>query len=168
MVGLMVIFIAKVIEVSLTTLRLVFVSKGERLYASSIGLVEIFIWLQVASVVLNDINEHPSKMVMYGLGFAVGNYIGLIIEEWIGLGYSNIEIIASQQNGKDISMKLRDLGYAVTTLNGQGRDDNKLIMTIYVKRKNQNKVLKHIKQTNLDCVITITETQKTYGGFGLK
>lgn len=168
MFGLLIIFLAKVVEVSLTTLRMVFVSKGERLYASSVGLVEIIIWLQVASVVLTDINEHPMKMVMYAVGFSVGNYVGLIIEEWIGLGYSEVRVISNPVDSGVMANALRDSGYAVTTTNAEGRDGYQIVSSVYIKRKEQQSVIQLINDLELDTVITVSETQKVYGGFGLK
>lgn len=168
MLGLIVIFIAKVIEVSLTTLRMVFLSKGEKIYASSIGLVEIIIWLQVASVVLQDINEHPAKMVMYALGFSVGSYVGLLIEERIGLGYSNVQVITSKYEGVELAEALRELGHAVTTINGKGRDSERLILSTYVKRKKQDEIINCVKRLNINGVVTVSETQKIDGGYGIK
>lgn len=168
MIGLILIFIAKVAEVSLTTLRLVFINKGEKLLASTIGFVEVMIWLKVASVVLENINEHPSKMFIYAFGFAFGNYLGLLIEDKLGLGYSNIQIITDFENGKRLTEQIRFLGKAVTVTQAEGRDSHKLILSTYVKRKNKDLILNLIKQLNINGIVTVTEVQKIYGGFGIK
>lgn len=114
MIELIMILLAKIIEVSFTTLRMVFISKGEKILASIIGFVEVTIWLKVASVVLVNINEYPAKMFVYALGFAIGNYIGLAIEDKLGLGYSKIQIITDIDNGEDLANSIRELGRAVT------------------------------------------------------
>lgn len=167
MVELILIFVAKVIEVSLTTLRTVFISRGEKLYASSIGFVEIVIWLIVASAVLTDINEHPAKMIIYALGFTAGSYVGLMIEESLGLGYSNVQIITTVEDGKVMADALRDLGHAVTILQGEGRDNKRVVLSTYVKRKKKDALLNAVEELEIKGVVTVSETQKVYGGFGI-
>lgn len=167
MVELILIFVAKVIEVSLTTLRTVFISRGEKLYASSIGFVEIVIWLVVASAVLTDINEHPAKMIIYALGFTAGSYVGLMIEESLGLGYSNVQIITTVEDGKVMADALRDLGHAVTVLQGEGRDSKRVVLSTYVKRKKKDALLNAVEELEIKGVVTVSETQKVYGGFGI-
>ena len=75
------IFSAKIIEVSLTTVRTVLITRGEKFYASLIGFVEVLIWLYVISSVIIGIDKEPLKMVTYALGFACGNYIGCIFKK---------------------------------------------------------------------------------------
>lgn len=164
----MTILVAKIAEVSLTTLRMVFVGRGEKHYASVIGFVEVIIWLNVASVVLVNINENPAKMVTYALGFALGSFVGLTIEEKIGLGYANIQIITDQVNGLSLATSIRELGRAVTVLEGEGKDSKNLILTTFVKRKDRDTILSMLKAKEVNGLITVTETQKIYGGFGIK
>lgn len=168
MLELLIILLAKMTEVTLTTLRTVFISKGEKTLASSIGFVEVTIWLKVASVVLVNINDYPAKMFVYALGFAIGSYIGLTIEDKLGLGHSQIQIIVDEDEGENLANSIRNLGRAVTVVKGDGKNSNKLILLTYVKRKNKEKVLSEIKDTDIDVFVTVSETQKVYGGFGVK
>lgn len=167
MIELIMILLAKIIEVSLTTLRMVFISKGEKILASIIGFVEVTIWLKVASVVLVNINEYPAKMFVYALGFAIGNYIGLAIEDKLGLGYSKIQIITDIDNGEDLANSIRELGRAVTIIKGEGRDTKKAVLTTYVRRKDKDDLLEKIDANKVG-IVTVSETQKIYGGFGIK
>lgn len=168
MFELILIFVAKVIEVSLTTLRTVFISRGEKLYASGLAFVEIIIWLVVASAVLNDITENPARMVVYALGFTAGSYVGLLIEEKLGLGYSNVQVITNVEDGKVMASSLRELGNAVTTIDGHGRDSRRVILSTYVKRKKKDELLQRVEDLEIQGVVTVSETQKIYGGFGIK
>lgn len=168
MIELIFIFIAKVIEVSLTTLRMVFINRGEKLYASTIGFVEVIIWLKVASVVLVGINDYPARMLVYALGFSCGSFVGLKIEEKIGLGYSNVQIITNEEDGAPLAASIREMGRAVTIIQGEGRDSNRVILSTYVKRKDKDKILSKVKEMKTQGVVTVSETQKVYGGFGIK
>lgn len=168
MLELIAIFSAKVAEVSLNTLRLMFLSKGEKIYAAIIGFVEVLIWLKVASVVIVGINEYPTRMVAYALGYSIGIIVGMKIEEKIGLGYSNLQIITNEIDGDILADEIRKLGKAVTVIKGEGRDSEKVILSTYVKRKNKNQVLDKVRELKTQGVVTVSETQKVYGGFGIK
>lgn len=168
MIGLLIIFIAKVVEVSLTTMRMLYINKGAKVQASTIGFVEVLIWLKIASVVLVGIEENPAKMIIYALGFAAGSYVGLLIEERIGLGYSRLEIITNEKDGDRLAKEIRKLGKAVTITKGNGRDGEKTVLSAFVKRKTKGVILNKAEQMNIKGVITVSEIQKVYGGFGLK
>lgn len=168
MLGLILIFIAKAIEVSLTTLRMLYLNKGAKIQASTIGFIEVLIWIKVAAVVLDGIDENPTQMFIYALGFAAGSYVGMMIEDRIGLGYSNLEIVTDVESGDFLADEIRDLGKAVTEINAKGRDGRRVILSIYVRRKNKDKVLSLIREMNINGVVTVSEVQKAYGGFGLK
>ena len=75
-----IIFCAKIIEVSISTIRVVFIGKGERVKGAILGFVEIMIWLVVVSSVLNNITEDPYKMFIYAAAFSLGNFLGVTIE----------------------------------------------------------------------------------------
>ena len=72
----LVIFLGKIVEVSLGTLRIVLINRGERLIGSLIALIEISLWLIIAGNVLTNYQSDPLKMVAYALAYAMGNYVG--------------------------------------------------------------------------------------------
>ena len=80
-----VIFFGRIIDVALGTLRIIFVSKGEKNKAPLIGFVEVFIWVVVISQILARANDIVAY-VSYAAGYAAGNYIGLILENRIAYG----------------------------------------------------------------------------------
>ncbi|PKM70762.1 MAG: hypothetical protein CVU93_00425, partial [Firmicutes bacterium HGW-Firmicutes-18] len=75
-----IIFFAKIIEVSMSTIRIMFVAKGERGKAAIIAFFEIFIWIIIVSSVLTGLNEDPIRALVYCAAFAIGNYMGVFIE----------------------------------------------------------------------------------------
>ena len=101
------IFFAKIIEVSIGTLRNILVVKGYRKVAVILALVEIMIWVFVASQVITGLAEKPYKGIAYGLGFAAGVYVGSILEEKLAFGKILIQVITSEESGQIITQALR-------------------------------------------------------------
>ena len=165
---ILIIFLAKIVEVTLSTLRTVLVTKGEKIYVAIIGFIEVSIWLKVVSVVLTGISESPAKMLAYALGYACGSLVGLTLEEKIGLGYSTIQIIANKDQGNVLAKLLRDEGKAVTILEGEGMDSKKSVLLTHIKRKDKELIMKKIEDLNIQAVVTISEIKKIYGGYGIR
>lgn len=162
-----VILIAKIIEVSLATVRTVLITKGERNVGAIIGLFEITIWMVLASSVLTGLMQDPLKAVFYALGFALGNFFGSLLEEKIGLGLSEIIAIVKQEDGEELAEHLRDENYAVTVVNGDGRHESRHILFLFTQRKKVREAVRLIKSRQPDAVITVSDTKPLYGGYGL-
>jgi len=103
-----IIFIAKIIEVTIGVLRMVLITKGERKLATVIAFFEIVIWLLVVSTVLVDITEDPFKVLAYAAGFAFGQMFGSLLEDKIALGNIRVEIIADEDIGIKLANHLRE------------------------------------------------------------
>ncbi|WMJ82153.1 DUF5698 domain-containing protein [Clostridium sp. MB40-C1] len=162
------IFFAKILEVSLTTIRTVFITRGEKLLAAVIGFFEVSIWLYVIGRVLSGIQEDPKKMVIYALGFACGNYIGCIIEDKLALGILTMNVIVGEKDSIELSRVLREQSIGVTIVEGEGIHSKRKILIIHAKRKRKNDIIKIIENTNISAVISINDTKTVYGGYGIK
>ena len=104
----LVIFLAKVIEVALSTLRIVFISKGERNIGVLMSVFEITIWVILAGTVVVGITEDIYKMIAYIAGFGMGCYVGSWLEEKIALGVTNLNMIADENVSKKIIAILKE------------------------------------------------------------
>ena len=162
------IFFAKILEVSLMTVRTVLITRGEKLWGSIIGFVEVVIWVYLVGNIITNVTDDPIKVIVYSLGFATGNYVGLMIEEKLALGLINFSIIASKENGHAIAKLLRDNRIGVTTVGGNGLKEEKEILMVYIKRKRKAEVMKILNESNINCVVSISDTNVVYGGYGLK
>lgn len=158
---------AKIIEVSLGTVRIVLITKGERLVGAVIGFFEILLWVFVASSVIKDISTDPFKGVIYALGFAIGNYVGSWIEEKIGIGLSEVQVIVKEEHGNDLAEMLRIENYAVTLIRGEGKTCDRYILLMFIPRKKVPEVIKQIRKVQENAVITVSETKPIYGGYGI-
>lgn len=161
------ILIAKIIEVSLSTVRIVLITKGERGIGAVIGFFEVLLWVFVASNVIKDIATDPFKGVIYALGFAIGNYVGSFIEEKIGLGLSELQIIVKEEHGHELAEELREENLAVTLIRGEGKNYDRYILLMFVPRKRVPTVIKKIRSIQENAVITVSETKPIYGGYGI-
>ncbi|MEA3422498.1 MAG: DUF5698 domain-containing protein [Bacillota bacterium] len=116
MVMYLVVFFAKIIEVSLMTIRVVLITRGERLIGAIIGFFEVVIWIIIMGNVLSDISSDPLKLVAYAGGFAAGNYVGSWIEEKLGIGMAEVQAIVLKEHGKGLAEVIREQNFAVTVV----------------------------------------------------
>ena len=161
-----IIFCAKIIEVSISTVRLVFINKGERVKGAILGFAEIMIWLIVVSSVLNNISEDPMKMFVYAAAFSLGNYVGVTIESKIAVGLASIQVVVGQKSGEVLADALREQGYGVTIIDGKGKSESiKNLLFIQLKRKKIPEAVKLIKQHNPEAYITVNDIKSMMGGY---
>ena len=161
-----IIFCAKIVEVSISTIRLVYINKGERIKGAVLGFVEIMIWLIVVSSVLNNITEDPIKIFVYAIAFSLGNYVGVTIESKIAVGLASIQVVVSEETGEVLAEILRDKSYGVTIIDGRGRGNSKKsLLFIQLKRKKIPEAVKAIKQTAPDAYITVNDIKSMLGGY---
>jgi uncharacterized protein YebE (UPF0316 family) len=160
------ILVAKIIEVSMATVRIVLITKGERLIGAIIGVVEVAIWIFLAGTVITNISEDPLKAVFYAIGFGIGNYLGSLIEEKLGIGTAEVQAIVLEEHGQELADLIRNQGYAVTVVDGQGMNHKRNILFTFISRKKVHSLVKLIQASQENVVITISESKPVYGGFG--
>lgn len=149
------IFLARVSDVTIGTLRIVFVSKGFKFLAPILGFFEIFIWLIAMSKIFQNL-DNWFYYVAYALGFATGNYVGLKIEERMALGYVNLRIITAL-SGEMLIKSLAKAGYGVTHIDAQGSQGDVNVIFCIVKRKCIDNITSLIKEHNPNAFYTIED-----------
>lgn len=112
--------------------------------------------------------DDPYKAIFYALGFAIGNYSGSLLEEKLGIGLSQVQIIVKADHGVSLAEKLREEGFAVTLVLGEGKNFERYILFMYVKRKRVNLLLDIVKDKQENAVITVMDTKPIYGGHGIR
>ena len=162
--GYLVIFMARVIDVSLSTFRTLMVVQGRRLPAAIIGFFEISIYVTALSKVVNDLGD-PFKLLSYALGFACGNYIGITIENKIALGNLSVQIILKTSDNKELKQLLREAGFGVTVLVGQGIDGTREILNLVINRKDLNSLRKIISEYDEKAFMTVNNINPISGGY---
>jgi len=158
------IFFAKIIEVSVGTLRSILVVKGYRKIAVLLALVEITIWVFVASRVITGLTESPYKGIAYALGFAAGVYCGSILEEKLAFGQILLQVITSKEKGEIICTNLRVKGLGVTTMDAEGKDEQRKVVMIYTNRRGSNDISKDILTIDPNAMIVKNDISSLTGG----
>lgn len=158
------IFFAKIIEVSIGTLRNILVVKGYRKVAVILALVEIMIWVFVASQVITGLAEKPYKGIAYGFGFAAGVYVGSILEEKLAFGKILIQVITSEESGQIITQALREKGLGVTTMKAQGKEEKRQVLMIYANRRGSKDISKDILAIDPTAMIVQNDISSMTGG----
>jgi uncharacterized protein YebE (UPF0316 family) len=162
----LIIFFAKIIEVTLMTLRVVYINKGEKVIGSMIAFFEVFIWIIVVSSVLTNITEDPMKILVYCSAFALGNYLGVIIEGKLAVGLSSLQAIVPDEDGEKIANLLRDNNFGVTIIEGKGTQGlKKDVLIVMLKRKRIKEAIKIINSQITDALITINDVKNLRGGY---
>lgn len=134
-----VIFFGRICDVTLGTLRIIFVSKGEKKKAPIVGFFEVFIWVVIISQVFANANSFISY-VAYAGGYAAGNYVGILVEHKIAFGYQLLRIYTRKQ-GSDLAKLLNKNGFGSTVIKGQGAVAEVDIIESVISRKSQKRVI---------------------------
>ena len=161
---LFIIFISKIIEVAISTLRIILISKGYRREGTMLSFVEILLWTFVASSVIMGIAAAPIKGIVYSIGFSIGVYVGSRIEAYIAMGRVLIQTIVSEENSILITKSLRDKGYAVTTIDAKGRDSQKTVLLIFANRKGKEEIISEIQRLDEHAMIITNDITTLHGG----
>lgn len=156
------IFLSRLTDVTLATLRHIFVSKGFRKIVPFLGFVEVLIWLIAMRQVFHNLNNIACFFAWAG-GFAMGTYCGMLIEERLALGMQIIRII-TDKDCSDLVEKLRTINQGVTVLNAEGaKGPVKIIFTI-VKRTNKKTVIERIHHHDLNAFYSVEDVKNASHG----
>ena len=156
------IFLARICDVSIGTMRIIFVSKGKRNIAPILGFFEVLIWITAISKIMQNLDNYINY-IAYAAGFATGNFIGMIIEEKLAMGFLMIRIFAHERGPELVSI-LNSSGYGATVVEAHGaRNGVHLIYTI-VHRNELEKVLKVITNFNPKSFYTIEDVKSVNEG----
>lgn len=157
------IFLARIVDVTIGTARVIFVSRGYKALAATAGFFEVLIWLLAIGQIMKNLSN-PMCYIAYASGFALGNYIGITIAEKMSLGTVLIQVMTNRDPSNLINA-LKQKEYGVTTVQAQGAfNPVKLIFTI-VPRSHLIDVLQIIQQNNPKSFYTVQEISSIAKGF---
>ena len=164
LLGGLLIFAARVCDVSLGTIRTIYMLRGHRLTSAGIAVVEAAIFITAISAVLKGgITGEPFKLAGYVAGYATGVYVGMSIERWIASGWTMLRILP-QDDGESLIERIRGRGEAVTVIHGEGRDGPRPILFVVARRKRSRGLLCEVRRVAPDAFITVDSVGEAING----
>ncbi len=157
------IFLARIIDVTIGTVRVIFVARGYKLFAAFTGFFEVIIWLLAIGQIMNNLSN-PLCYIAYGGGFAFGNYIGIMLAEKMSLGTVLIQVMTNRDPSNLINA-LKEKEYGVTTVQAQGAFQPVNLVFTIIPRTHLGEVLDIIKLHNPKSSYTVQEVASIAKGF---
>lgn len=156
------IFFARILDVSLGTLRIIYIGKGRRLLAPLLGFVEVFVWI----VVISQLVQHISNIIgylAYAAGFAVGNYVGIVIENRLAIGTLVVRAIVSHQPDA-LVQALKTAGYGVTCFDARGAEGPVKVIYTVINRRELDDVVHLMRLSHPHIFYTVEEARTANEG----
>ena len=153
----LIIVVARIVDVSLATIRIVFISKGFKNVAPIIGFFEILIWIIVINQIMSDMNNYAYYFA-YAIGFASGTFIGMYIED--KLSFRKVIIrIKIQKDVEKLVESFKKMGHSLTFIDAEGKDGKVKMIFSIIDRKEIKKIVQIIHQTNPKAFYSIEDVR---------
>ncbi len=149
------IFLARICDVTLGTLRIIFTSKGKKYIAPFLGFIEMIIWILAITHIFENLNNWACY-IGFAAGFAMGNFVGIIVEERLAIGYELIRIITSKDADNLIST-LRQRGFGITSIRAKGKKGDVGIIYSIIRRSYLKDFVSFMKKFNPKAFYTIED-----------
>jgi uncharacterized protein YebE (UPF0316 family) len=161
-----IIFFGKILEVAVSTVRIVLINRGEKVKGSFIAFFEILLWLFITGTVLTGFQDDMLRVLVFAVAFACGNYLGSWMEDKLAFGLCSVQVIVPQsEESKKLAVELRENNFAVTEICGKGKDGERELMLLHIKRKRIPQAVRIIKNKLSNAVIVVNDAKVIYGGF---
>ena len=165
LIGALAIMLARMVNVAISTVRTLLSMRGQKLLSSALGFVESLIFVLAIGYVLRDLSN-PVNVVSYCLGFAIGVWLGMHIEERMAIGYVIVRI-ASRANGPALAQALRNAGFGVTEERGQGLGGSVTLLTTVIRRRDIPRVMGLVSSVDDTAFVTVEEARHVVRGYRL-
>jgi len=156
------IFLARICDQSIGTMRIIFVSKGKRNIAPILGFFEVLIWIVAISKIMQNLDNYVNY-IAYAAGFATGNLVGMMIEEKLAMGIQMIRVFANGR-GQELVQMLNSNGYGATSVEAHGARDKVYLIYTIVQRNELDKVVGIIHAFNPKSFYTIEDVRAANEG----
>lgn len=159
---------AKIIEITIQSLKTCMMVKGQRLKAAGLGLLECTIWGLVISTIIGTLGDNLFLLAFYCVGYATGLFLGSTLEGKIALGTSSLQLIANDENMEKIKDYLEEHDRGYTVFDGHGSTNKMNMILIVLPRKEAISTLKNIRKLcNNHVFVVASEVSKYAGGYGM-
>lgn len=156
------IFLSRIIDVSIGTIRIIFVSRGKKNLAPLLGFFEVMVWISAISQIMKHL-DNIACYVAYAAGFATGTFVGMILEEKLAIGMLVVRVILVKDECR-LMERLHNAGFGVTVVDARGANgDVKIVYTI-IKRKELEEALEIITMCNSKAFYSIEDARTVNQG----
>lgn len=152
------IFLSRIVDVSIGTVRIILVSKGLKIQASILGFFEVLIWIVVVAQVIRYVSS-PIYYVAFAAGFACGNFIGMTIENRIALGSVIIRVI-TRMEAFLLEDALRNKKFAITSIDAEGKEGPVKVIFGIIRRKDAKRFIKIVNKYNPMAFYTVEDVKE--------
>lgn len=156
-------FVLRVVNYSISTIRLVFIARSQRALAAALAFLEALIFAVTMASVVTDLSN-LSNLLAYCLGAAVGSYVGMLLEARFVTSYRVVNVVAKER-GKIIAEELRNAGYGVTLTHGEGRDGTVTMLRSIINNKDTSNVMEIVQRINPDAFVQMEQAQSIRRGW---
>jgi uncharacterized protein YebE (UPF0316 family) len=154
------IFLARILDVSIGTIRVIFITRGFKKLAPVLAFIEVLIWLAAVRQIFTNLSN-PIMYLAYAAGFSIGTYVGIYIEEKISMGKATIRIITKKDATKMFE-KLKKSRFTYTAMGADGPGGKVQLIIAVADRKDIPRILKIIKKINPDAFYSIEDVRFAY------
>lgn len=163
--GALLIFCLRILDVSIGTLRVMYMVRGDRLRAVPLAFIESGTWIFAISRIIKHV-DNPVNMVAFAGGYAAGTLIGMTLERWIASGFVLVRVVSGADAEADrLADAVRAAGFGVTVVAGEGREGEQAIHFIITLRRRGRELLDLIRRVDNDAFVTIDPVQRAMGGY---
>lgn len=140
------------------------VVQGRKVQAAMIGFFEVGVYVTILGKVVSSLDD-PLNLLAYCFGFAAGNFVGITIENKIALGNLSAQIILKTSNNQELVDQLRQNGFGVTIMEGQGIEGPREVLTVALNRKDLTKLKNLVDSVDQKAYITVNSISPIRGGY---
>jgi uncharacterized protein YebE (UPF0316 family) len=160
--GPLVIFCMRVTDVTLDTLRVLLMVRNAKVLVPIIGFVQVSIWVIAVTAVVQNLHS-PLHVIGYSGGFATGNLVGMLIEERLALGLATMHTMV-RQGGGQVATALRERGFAVTEMEGRGKDGPVEVLYSVISRRKVASYIGMVERVAPRSFVVVDEPRTVRGG----
>ena len=163
LIVVLLIFVLRVVNYSVGTIRLLVVARGQRIIGSAMAGLEALIFAIVVAKVITDL-DNTANLVAYCAGAAVGSYMGMALEAHFIRGFMVINVI-THEFGRETALALREAGFGVTTTVGEGKDGEVTTLRSVVNKHEMPQYLKMLQGINPNAFVSLEEVRSVRRGW---
>ena len=163
LLGAFLIFCLRILDVSVGTLRVMYMVRGDRGKAVPLAFFESLVWVFAISRIMKEV-DNTTNMLAFAAGFAAGTMVGMTLERWIASGFVLVRVISDVGKEK-LAGEARSAGFGVTVMIAEGREGEQAILFIVALRRRAPELLDLIRRVDDGAFVTIDPVQKAMGGY---